>query len=524
MTLKLKAAPSSGEAARQRLFLERSSTSLVESTHTDELVIALCGPIGTPLHDVALGIGESLREVFGYQIENVRLSTFIEEFAQREGDPAPATPVQRRSMLIRRGHEMRVRFGPEVLAELAVKQIRMSRELAGRDPTSREFVPRRVCHIVHSIKSPQELELLRAVYREVVYTVGVFSPLAQRKLRLQREGFDEAGLSELMDPESGAEVAEGLAVDETFPLCDYFLRSDGDTRAKVRSRVERFLHLILGTRVITPTRMETAMHAAASAAGNSACLSRQVGAAVTDGEGEILAIGWNDVPRPFGGLYVSNLLEDPHGRMDERCWNNGGKCHNDEEKDALSAHVMKALTPFIPETHRAAATAAVFHDRKLRSLLEFSRAVHAEMHALLTALRHAGERVRGGKLFVTTYPCHVCARHIVAAGIEEIFFIEPYKKSLAIKLHGDALTEFEHDRDKVRLIPFDGVAPARYLSFFRMSEHSRKRNGRVIKIVPAVASPRLKKSLRALPALEDLVIESLQRRLPDMSTASHRPF
>lgn len=126
-------------------------------------------------------------------------------------------------------------------------------------------------------------------------------------------------------------------------------------------------------------------------------------------------------------------------------------------------------------------------------------------------------------LFATTYPCHVCARHLVAAGIRESYFIEPYKKSLAIKLHGDALSESEDEIDKVRLIPFDGVAPNRYMSFFRMAGSARKRDGKAIRISPVSASPRLHKSLKALPALEDLVIESLQQRMLAGRAAQTQP-
>jgi deoxycytidylate deaminase len=53
------------------------------------------------------------------------------------------------------------------------------------------------------------------------------------------------------------------------------------------------------------------------------------------------------------------------------------------------------------------------------------------MHAILGASRVAGERILGGKIFVTTYPCHSCARHIIASGISEVYFIEPYRKKLS---------------------------------------------------------------------------------------------
>lgn len=512
MSQKLNAHPVPGETARRHLFADQSSTGVLKETQTDELVIALCGPIGTPLQDVAHQIGESLRATFGYDVETVCVSDFVRQFADVGGQGAMGSPVQRWKRLASSGAEMQRKHGKAVLAELAVKQIRVSREFDGRDSASRKFVSRRVCHIVQSIKNPQEMELLRTVYREVLYVVGVYSPVSQREIVLRQEGLSSADIAELMDPESGAEIAEGQSVDEAFPQCDYFLRSDLGTAAELQTHVHRFLHLVLGTRLITPTREESAMHAAASAAGNSACLSRQVGAAVADAEGEILAIGWNDVPRPFGGLYVTDPEKDPAGSSDNRCWNQGGICHNDEEKRAFSAHVLSALSPFIEESRREEAAQAVFKDQKLRGLLEFSRAVHAEMHALLTALRHAADRVRGARLFVTTYPCHVCARHLIAAGIASIFFIEPYKKSLAMKLHGDALSEFDHDVNKVRLIPYEGVAPTRYLSFFRMTPDSRKQEGQVIRIAPRHTSPRLKKSLEALPVLEGLVIESLRQR------------
>ena len=52
----------------------------IESTHTSELVIALCGPIGSPLHDVAATLQETLTNTFGYEkCEVLRLSRIIEE-------------------------------------------------------------------------------------------------------------------------------------------------------------------------------------------------------------------------------------------------------------------------------------------------------------------------------------------------------------------------------------------------------------------------------------------------------------
>jgi deoxycytidylate deaminase len=522
-TLKMAAASQRSKTALGELFAEQPTGEMLASTHTQELVIALCGPIGSPLHEVGDKLKEMLQRTFGYErCKVIRLSAFIAKHAEQARKVVRADAEGRRNDLITIGDEMRRQYGHSVLAELAVNEIRVDREMKDKHASSGQYVPRRVCHIIDSIKNQEELELLRTVYREALYVVGVFAPVGNRIASLQSLGLSHPQIAALMDRDSGEELDEGQTVGETFPQCDFFLRMDSNTESQLRGRVERFLHLILGTQVITPTRAETAMYAAASAAGNSACLSRQVGAAVTDSDGEVMALGWNDVPKAFGDLYFTDLIADPNSDRDKRCWNHGGKCYNDEEKTLLAKHVVDALGDLVSPDRRQQAIEAVVANKKLRGLIEFSRSIHAEMHALLTALRQKGDRVRGGRLYVTTYPCHSCARHIIAAGIREVIYIEPYKKSLAVKLHGDAMTEQEQDLEKVRVLPYDGVAPSRYLSLFRMKADSRKKDGKVIRIAPDVATPKLEKSLEALPALEGLVVKSLIEKklvLGDPSTA-----
>ena len=118
----------------------------------------------------------------------------------------------------------------------------------------------------------------------------------------------------------------------------------------------------------------------------------------------------------------------------------------------------------------------------------------------------------GGKLFCTTYPCHSCARHIIAAGIAEVYYIEPYRKSMATMLHSDAITETETELKKVRLIPFDGVAPARYMQLFGMGQDSRKKEGRKLVVNPKDAQQKSEVSLEALPVLEAAIVRILDER------------
>ncbi len=471
---------------------------------TDELIVGLCGPIGSPLHRVAGTFKELLEQRYGYECTIVRLSEVIEEM---RGAVTAVKRFDRIQKLIETGNDLRREFGPSVLADMAIGKIAVGREETKKVANAQRYTSRRRCYIIDSIKNNNELEILRLVYRDMFHFVGVFAPLHVRQAELEAGGMTLPEVYQLIDRDSGEEFEHGQTVRDTFPRADFFVRAGIET-SDMSDRIQRLLDLILRTKVITPTVAETAMYQAASAAGNSACLSRQVGAAITDESGEMLAIGWNDVPKFGGGLYKTSS-----NTGDKRCFNWKGICHNDEEKDFLTEKVVKVLTDggFIEGASAAKAIGAL-RSSPIRALIEFSRSIHAEMHALLSAGHSAGARLRGGTIYCTTYPCHACARHIVAAGIQAVYYIEPYRKSQAVKLHEDAITEHEEAKGKLRILPFDGVSPSRFLEFFQMGDIPRKKQGKVIQRNPRDAIPVSHTTLESIPALEGLVMQSLVAR------------
>ncbi len=107
--------------------------------------------------------------------------------------------------------------------------------------------------------------------------------------------------------------------------------------------------------------------------------------------------------------------------------------------------------------------------------LEYGRAVHAEMAAITDASRQ-GISLKRRDLYSTAFPCHLCARHIVAAGIRRVVYIEPYPKSVAEELYGDSLTVDAEERSttKVAFEPFVGVSPSLYPQVFRLLPGARK--------------------------------------------------
>src|SRR5690606_21004688 len=124
-----------------------------------------------------------------------------------------------------------------------------------------------------------------------------------------------------------------------------------------------------------------------SAQMQSACLSRQVGAAVVDKHGNMIATGTNEVPKAGGGVYGEGVVPDVE---DGRCayFKDAAKryCRNTDEQNKI----IEALLDEIDELKAATEERKQELKKELRKtriggLLEFSRAVHAEMDALLSA-------------------------------------------------------------------------------------------------------------------------------------------
>jgi deoxycytidylate deaminase len=281
-------------------------------------------------------------------------------------------------------------------------------------------------------------------------------------------------------------------VRKTLHRGDFFVNNDTDhpgtrTRsgelaaAPLPDALERFVNIVLQRGVVRPTKQERGMYAAWAASLRSACLSRQVGAAILDIQGEVLSTGTNDVPKHGGGLY-----QDDDGSNDHRCYrwlDRTGKaqCHNDATKADIYEQIFKALKNLLVEGADASSVRAAIERTRIKDLIEFSRAVHAEMDALISIARNGGQSCRGGSLYCTTYPCHNCARHLVAAGIHEVVYIEPYAKSMATDLHMDSIVDatatYGARESHVNFQLFSGVAPRRFTRLFEKRSDLKDQNG-----------------------------------------------
>jgi cytidine deaminase len=100
------------------------------------------------------------------------------------------------------------------------------------------------------------------------------------------------------------------------------------------------------------------------------------------------------------------------------------------------------------------------------------------MTALIDAARR-GVAVNGHSMYVTTFPCHNCAKHIIAAGIRKVVYLEPYAKSRARGLYSEEISldslNGKEEEGKVVFFAYTGVAPRQYQQLFSMSERGAKK-------------------------------------------------
>lgn len=488
---------------------------------SQELVFALVGPVASGVSTASRYLFETLTNKYKYSVADIiKMSDFIRAELPRVKIPEPKrSPLgDYIDKMQDAGNALRQKFGRNYLVEKAIEKIFAYRKAEGgfRDEVVQ---PGRRAYIIDSLKNVEELELLRQIYGDTLCVIGVFAPDIVRKQRLRNSGAEDEDIRKILDRDEKEVPTFGQQTREIFVEADFFICNDKKPD-ELRQKLDRFLEIVFDFAIHTPNTAEMAMYAADAAAANSACMSRQVGVAIVSKTGELISVGRNDVPKFKGGLYTEDdqsvwsdktqSIQD----MDHRCFKWQRKiCHNDDRRNAILDNLAMQIrkSNLLKQGATVAEIRGVLAGAGVESLTEFSRSIHAEMEAILAVAREGRHSLVGATLYTTTYPCHNCARHIVAAGITHAVYIQPYKKSLAIALHGDAITEDVTDVTRVIFRQYDGVAPRNYHKLFHPSSQ-RKKGGRVLQKNPADLVPVFRMPLDGPVEYEAKVIAELSEK------------
>lgn len=339
-----------------------------------------------------------------------------------------------------------------------------------RDPSN--LSPKsRVAYIIKSIKHPEEVSFLRSTYGVGFHLIGITSSFERRYNYLtERKSLTKEQAQELLARDENEANDYGQHTRDAFQQSDYFINLENETD-KMQASVERLIDLLFGNPFISPTFYEYAMFIAYATSLRSADLSRQIGAVITRNN-EILSEGTNDCPKTFGGLYWPELNQNgkiadiPNGRDYTLMYGTdkfGYDSNKIEQRKIINRIIENLNLENTKDNIKAIKRAGI------GSLTEYGRVVHAEMEAILMCARN-NISCKGGIMYVTTFPCHNCAKHIIASGIREVVYIEPYPKSKALEFYQNEITQnYTEKGSKVWFHPFVGVGPHRFMELFSMS-------------------------------------------------------
>jgi len=452
------------------------------------LFLGLSGPYGSGCSSLAEDLEKELKDWPGCLPVRIHVADLIETIFpfvyEKEIEKCDSKADQRKERQ-KAGTRLRKK-DPELVGKLICAEIyQRAHELeeSGKLKNIGTLV-----FIIDSIKNSYEVSLLRRIYSDEFNFIFVHADRETRWRRMvnyknwaksERDKFENLDQIDQDERTTDIEASNrGQQVSKLSGMADYYV-VNAQNREKLKEDGKRFLDILFGDSMNQPNIHERSMHIAFSASNRSFCLSRQVGAAIVDPDGNLVGLGHNDVPMAFGGLYSQESTQD------QRCYLVGDRrCSNQTTKesrfDKLSDEIIKKLELNDDQSRNLK---SIIESSEFKEATEYCRAVHAEMESILSVSRTGRGSTMGCTMYVTTEPCHNCTKHIVSAGIQKVYFIEPYPKSLVLHLHSDSIKlgplQENEENNKVLFIPYQGVAPRRFHDFFALAlaEDRKDRKG-----------------------------------------------
>jgi len=207
---------------------------------------------------------------------------------------------------------------------------------------------------------------------------------------------------------------------------------------ELKKKIAKYIALIMHPGLVTPDKKERCMQIAYTAKFNSGCISRQVGAVVTDKDYSIKSVGWNDVA--YG--QIPCLLRS----VEELIAGEDRQAYSEYEltKPKFKNHIKENFDYELPDSRNDSfCFKDIINDLKVKDAEEnnqenknkevkviknqvYTRSLHAEENAFLQISKYGGQGVKDGILFTTASPCELCSKKAYQLGISKIIYIDPY--------------------------------------------------------------------------------------------------
>lgn len=310
-----------------------------------------------------------------------------------------------------------------------------------RDENKNQKKPTHIA--IDALRNPYEVLYFRERY-SAFYLMSINTTEQIRKQKLFERGYrnDEINLLDKREGEKKDFKSQytGLDIDKCIELSDIHITHDGTeytNNRKLTNQIITYISLMLHPGLVPPSPIERVMQVAYTAKLNSGCLSRQVGAAVTNEAFSIFSIGWNTVAEgqtPCSLRSLSDLVEkedqtaySTYEKQDVKFQNYIKKvvaCYgkNYEGLKFNNMDVLKGvnLTYCFKDIHNSRHVTGQIENQV------HTRSLHAEENAFLQLAKYGSSGIKGGKLFSTACCCELCAKKAYQLGIKEIYYIDSY--------------------------------------------------------------------------------------------------
>ena len=191
-------------------------------------------------------------------------------------------------------------------------------------------------------------------------------------------------------------------------------------------QIVRYVTLMQHPGLVTPTAVERCMQAAVTARANSGCISRQVGAVVTDSFYSIKAMGWNDVPQGQVPCVLRNATHLVRGNFDSNAYSDYEKNSSEFQDVIIKMFDLRGNEDNFGGRNLSYCFKSAYNEIDDSNNQVHTRSLHAEENAFLQIAKYGGQSISGGYLFTTASPCELCAKKAYQLGIKRIYYIDPY--------------------------------------------------------------------------------------------------
>lgn len=282
-----------------------------------------------------------------------------------------------------------------------------------------------------AIRNPYEATYFQDRYSSF-YLVAVSTDDEERKRRLGNKLSYEQ-IKALDDKEyprklKGEKKFTNQDIGACMQLADIYLynpREVTEEKYFITESIIKYTTLMKHPGLITPTSVERCMQIAYNAKLNSGCLSRQVGAVITDSNYSIKAVGWNSVAEgqvPCNLRNAENFLIN----KDESSFST----YEIEDKE-FGKHMSQKYGSKVKCNALAGRLCSYCFKDEYEEITHqknqvHTRSLHAEENAFLQIVKYGGEGIKGGKLFTSASSCVLCSKKAFQLGIKDIYYIDPY--------------------------------------------------------------------------------------------------